>query len=143
MGQCCAQLCRQSKEEEGNTAGSSELAGGNVHLVTDVENWEEIISQANKNAQIVVVNFSASWCNPCRIAAPAYRYLADKYTSVKFLTVDVDNLAEFSNSWDIKATPTFIFLKEGRQMDRMVGGSKHELEKRILSMVEASVATPR
>ncbi|RAL51337.1 hypothetical protein DM860_010839 [Cuscuta australis] len=130
------------EDEEGkNNRGSSELGGGNVHLVTTMEKWEEMISQANKSAQIVLVNFSASWCNPCRLAAPAYRDLADKYTSVMFITVDVDKLAEFSSSWDIKATPTFFILKEGRNMDKLVGGSKQELEKKILSMVEP-IATP-
>lgn len=43
--------------------------------------------------QQAVVNFSASWCNPCRAAAPGYHELADKYSSMIFLTVDVDELA--------------------------------------------------
>lgn len=47
---------------------------------------------------------------------------------------------EFSSSWDIKATPTFFFLKEGRQVDKLVGGSKQELEKRILAMAETPAA---
>nr|GMC96613.1 thioredoxin H4-1-like [Ipomoea batatas] len=114
-------------EDEGNT-GSAELAGGNVQLVTTMEKWEELISEANNNGQSVLVNFSASWCNPCRQAAPAYRELADKHTT------------EFSSSWDIKATPTFFFLKEGRQVDKLVGGSKQELEKRILAMAETPAA---
>ncbi|XP_019200480.1 PREDICTED: thioredoxin H4-1-like [Ipomoea nil] len=135
MGQCWTQLCGPGNEDEGNT-GSAELAGGNVHLVTTMEKWEELISEANKNGQSVLVNFSAAWCNPCRQAAPAYRDLADKHTTVMFITVDVDKLAEFSSSWDIKATPTFFFLKEGRQVDKLVGGSKQELDKRILSMAE-------
>lgn len=41
----------------------------------------------------VVANFSASWCGPCRSIASEYRELADKYPSIIFLTVDVDELA--------------------------------------------------
>lgn len=41
----------------------------------------------------MVVNFSASWCTPCRVISPAFADLADKYSSMMFLTVDVDELA--------------------------------------------------
>ncbi|XP_019179208.1 PREDICTED: thioredoxin H4-1-like [Ipomoea nil] len=129
----------RGNEDEGNT-GSAQLAGRNFHLMRTMEKWEELISEANKNGQSVLVNFSASWCNPCRQAAPAYRDLAEKHTIVMFITVDVDKLVEFTSSWDIKATQTFFFLKKGRQVDKLVAGSKQELEKKILSMVATPAA---
>ncbi|RZB62159.1 Thioredoxin H9 isoform B [Glycine soja] len=49
-----------------------------------------------------------------------------------FLLVDVDELADFSTSWDIKATPTFFFLKDGKEVDKLVGANKPELEKKIV-----------
>lgn len=94
-----------------------ELTGGNVRLVTTMDKWEEETSLAYKDGKIVksfllsiniirifdidipfsrkqvVVNFSASWCTPCRQIAPAYRDVADKYPGMLFLTVDVDQLA--------------------------------------------------
>lgn len=51
-----------------------------------------------------MVNFSASWCGPCRTIAAAYSELADKYTSVVFITIDVDELAV---SWLACTTPWF------------------------------------
>lgn len=47
--------------------------------------------------QQVVANFSASWCRPCIMIAPAYCELADKYPSIVFLTLDVDDLAVSEN----------------------------------------------
>lgn len=41
----------------------------------------------------VLVNFSADWCSPCRDVLPVFRSLAEKYTSIMFLIVDVDELA--------------------------------------------------
>ncbi|KAE8655531.1 Thioredoxin H-type [Hibiscus syriacus] len=76
----------------------------------------------------LVVNFSAPWSAPCRSISPE---LVDKYTSLVFLTFDVGELAEFSNSWEISATPTFIFIKDGRQVDKFVGADQAELKRKI------------
>ncbi|KAK4480657.1 hypothetical protein RD792_013735 [Penstemon davidsonii] len=141
MGHCWSKVCKSSTNDVDDEKGTPELAGGNVHLVTTMEKWEEMTSQANKDSKIVAVNFSASWCNPCRQIAPAYREIADKYSSILFLTVDVDELAEFSTSWDIKATPTFFFLKDGRQFDKFVGANKAELHKKIMSIADQSQHT--
>lgn len=46
-------------------------------------------------------------------------------------------LQEFSSQWDIKATPTFFFLKDGRQFDKLVGAKKEELQKKITSIADS------
>lgn len=46
-------------------------------------------------------------------------------------------LQDFSTSWDIKATPTFFFLKEGQQIDKLVGANKIELEKKITAVADS------
>ena len=45
---------------------------------------------------------------------------------------------EFSSSWDIRATPTFFFLKNGQQVDKLVGANKPELEKKVAAVAGAS-----
>jgi thioredoxin 1 len=44
---------------------------------------------------------------------------------------------EFSSSWDIRATPTFFFLKNGQQMDKLVGANKAELQKKVAAVAGA------
>ncbi|XP_073290156.1 thioredoxin H9-like isoform X2 [Primulina huaijiensis] len=88
----------------------------------------------------VIANFSASWCGPCRIIAPFYVELSEKHQSVMFLTVDVDELTEFSTSWDIKATPTFFFLKDGQQLDKLVGANKPELQKKVTAILDSKAS---
>ncbi|CAI9762309.1 unnamed protein product [Fraxinus pennsylvanica] len=128
MGQCWTKFCTQNDNEKSTTA---EIGGKNVHFITTVEKWEEKNLEASREGKMVAVNFSTSWSNPCREIAPAYSELADKYPSILFLTVDVDKLAELSTKWDIKATPSFFFLRDGRQMDKLVGSNKAELQKKM------------
>lgn len=134
MGNCCTKF----PDDDDEQSHMALLASGNVHLVTTIESWEEKLSEANRDGKLVVANFSASWCGPCRMLAPAYCELADKYTNVLFLTVDVDVLAEFSTSWDIKATPTFFFLKDGREVDKFVGANKVELQKKLVALLDST-----
>lgn len=47
-------------------------------------------------------------------------------------------LQELSTSWDIKATPTFIFFRDGRQVDKLVGGNKQELQKKTANIAEST-----
>ncbi|KAL7146664.1 hypothetical protein ABFS83_06G056600 [Erythranthe nasuta] len=146
MGQCWTKLqpgkhsclwpsCKRGTKDE---TVPHDLTGGNVRLINTMEKWEKETSEAYKDGKIVVVNFSASWCSPCRQITTAYSELADKYPAMLFLTVDVDDLAEFSNSWDIKATPTFYFLREGRQLDKLVGANKVELHKKTMAISESN-----
>ncbi|KAK0592769.1 hypothetical protein LWI29_025049 [Acer saccharum] len=118
-----------------------EIAGGNVHLITSMANWEAKLSESIKDDKIVVANFSAPWCVPCKKITPAYIEIADKYPSIICLTVNVDELPEFSCSWGIKATPTFFFLKEGRQVDKLIGANKLELERKAAASTNLSTKT--
>ncbi|KAJ4970813.1 hypothetical protein NE237_003912 [Protea cynaroides] len=133
MGNCVGRkFNNQSDSDQG-----VDFASGNVHLITTKEGWDEKISEANKDGKFVVVNFSASWCGPCKIIAPLYSELSQKYDALMFLTVDVDELTEFSSSWDIRATPTFFFLRDGQQVDKLVGANKPELQRKIIKIAES------
>ncbi|KAK7275901.1 hypothetical protein RIF29_17027 [Crotalaria pallida] len=110
----------------------------NVHRITSMQSWEAKLSQANKDGKTVVANFSASWSHPCRDIMPTYFELANKYSFLVFLTVDADELAELCTSWNINATPTFYFLKDGRQLDKFVGADKLELKKKVAAVADSA-----
>ena len=48
-------------------------------------------------------------------------------------------MQEFSTEWDIKATPTFYFLKDGQPMDKLVGANKMDLQKKLTTIVESTI----
>ncbi|KAF0925891.1 hypothetical protein E2562_018695 [Oryza meyeriana var. granulata] len=115
-----------------------DFKGGNVHVITSKEDWDQKIEEANKDGKIVVANFSASWCGPCRVIAPIYAEMSKTYPLLMFLTIDVDDLMDFSSSWDIRATPTFFFIKNEKQVDKLVGANKPELEKKVQALADGS-----
>ncbi|KAK4396004.1 Thioredoxin H9 [Sesamum angolense] len=134
MGQC---LAKHNKGGGDDSDHNVEFAGGNVHVITTIESWEQKIAEANRDGKIVIANFSATWCGPCKMIAPYYVELSEKHPSIMFLTVDVDELTDFSTSWDIKATPTFFFLKDGQQFDKLVGANKPELQKKMIAILDS------
>lgn len=123
-------------KEHNDDKDKIDFKGGNVHVITSKENWDQKIAEANKDGKIVVANFSASWCGPCRVISPVYAEMSQTYPQLMFLTVDVDELTDFSSSWDIRATPTFFFLKNGEQVDKLVGANKPELEKKVAAIAD-------
>uniref|UniRef100_A0A7N1A758 Thioredoxin domain-containing protein n=1 Tax=Kalanchoe fedtschenkoi TaxID=63787 RepID=A0A7N1A758_KALFE len=97
---------------------------GQVISVHSVEEWKAHLESANLSKKLVVVDFTASWCGPCRFIGPILAEIAKKLPGVIFLKVDVDELKTVAADWAIEAMPTFIFLKEGSIVDKVVGAQK-------------------
>ncbi|KAM1038431.1 hypothetical protein FF1_033118 [Malus domestica] len=133
MGACGS----KPKTKEDDSEDKLEFTGANVHLITTTEIWDQKMEEAKRDGKIVIANFSATWCGPCKMIAPLYRELSEQYPSLMFLVVDVDELTDFSTSWDIKATPTFFFLRDGQQIDKLVGANKPELQKKMVAVVDS------
>ncbi|XP_038990487.1 thioredoxin H1-like [Phoenix dactylifera] len=96
-----------------------------------VEEWNRQLQEGNESKKLMVIDFTASWCGPCRMIAPVFAELAKKFTNVIFLKVDVDELKSVAQDWAIEAMPTFIFLKEGTIVEKLVGAHKDDLPKKI------------
>jgi thioredoxin 1 len=77
----------------------------------------------------VVIDFYATWCGPCKKMAPIFENLGDKFSSkIQFFKVDVDESPELVNTFDVHAMPTFVFLKDGRIVQKVEGADMIELE---------------
>ncbi|OQD74269.1 hypothetical protein PENDEC_c011G05683 [Penicillium decumbens] len=70
-----------------------------------------------------VVDFYATWCGPCRAVAPKVGELSEKYQKVRFIQVDVDKLREVASQFQVTAMPTFVFLKDGKEVGQRVRGA--------------------
>ncbi|KAL4584258.1 hypothetical protein LXL04_008854 [Taraxacum kok-saghyz] len=92
-----------------------------------VDQWEEQFQKHVDSEKLVVVDFTATWCGPCRVIAPIYAELAKKMPHVTFLKVDVDELESIAQKYSVEAMPTFLFFKKGEIVDKVVGAKKDDL----------------
>ena len=91
-----------------------------------------------KNEDVSVIQFSASWCQPCKVLKPVMDKLSDEYKEkASFYYADIENDGINTGSYaGIRGVPTVIIYKKGVEVDRKVGGvpeghMKEFLEKNI------------
>jgi len=87
--------------------------------------------------KLVVIDFWAAWCGPCRMLAPIIDQLSEENESTALIgKVDVDNNPEISQKYGITNLPTILFLKKGEIVDKQIGlTSKGALQKKIDALV--------
>ena len=91
---------------------------GNALEFTDA-NFQTEVLQSDKP---VVVDFTATWCGPCRQLTPIIEDLAQEYSGkVKVGKVDIDQSQEVAGRYGIMSVPTVLFFKGGKMVDTMVG----------------------
>lgn len=88
--------------------------GGNITTIHSVEEWTSLFKHAKGSKKLVFVDFYATWCPPCKTAAPVFARLSEQYGGVVFAKVNVDEASEVSKQNGIRAMPTFkLFDCEG------------------------------
>lgn len=100
-------------------------------MVKDISSAAEFRTEINV-PYLVVVDFYASWCGPCKMIAPFIEQLSLRYPEVKFLKVNGDNCQDLTMSLGIRAYPTFHFYVNGAKVDEMQGANQKALEDKIL-----------
>ena len=117
--------------------GTQQQATSNKQQATSTKNKPIILSDANFAHEIkhgvVLVDFWATWCGPCRRQGPIVEELAREFAGkVKVCKLDVDHNKEVSAKYYIRSIPTIIIFKDGKVMERLVGlRTKSELEKTL------------
>jgi len=86
---------------------------------------------AGAGSKLVVVDFTASWCGPCKRIAPFYDELSAKYPNAVFLKVDVDQCQETAAGQGVTAMPTFMFFRNKTKLDKIQGADNKALEEMI------------
>ena len=79
-------------------------------------------SEVEKHDGLVVVDFWATWCGPCRAIAPIIDQLATQYAGkVKVTKVDVDANQRTGMRFNVRSIPTLLFFKNGKVVDQVIG----------------------
>ncbi|XP_073144629.1 thioredoxin H-type-like [Henckelia pumila] len=104
---------------------------GQVFGCHTVDEWKAHFQKGVESKKLVVIDFTAAWCGPCRFISPIFAEIAKKTAHVIFLKVDVDELEPVAKEFKVEAMPTFVFLKEGQEVDRVVGAREKDLAAKI------------
>lgn len=84
--------------------------------------------------RLVAVDFSATWCRPCRSIKPLFRSLSTKHKDVVFLEVDADEGEGLAKDCNIVCIPTFQFYKKEEKVGEFSGALKEKLETFITTL---------
>ena len=86
---------------------------------------------------VVMIDFWAVWCGPCRMIAPTVEELAKEYTEkIKVMKLNTDENPDIASRYKIMGIPTIIFFKNGQEADRIVGAvPKPQLKAKIDTLI--------
>ena len=94
------------------------MAGSQAHAVTDGTFQSEVEQQQG----LVLVDFWAEWCGPCRVIAPILDQIAVEYAGkLKITKMDVDANQQTPMRFNVRSIPSLLFFKGGKHVDTVVG----------------------
>ncbi|MGB6296971.1 MAG: thioredoxin [Rivularia sp. (in: cyanobacteria)] len=80
-----------------------------------------------KSENLLVVDFTATWCGPCRVVAPLMEQLSEEYKEqIKVIKVDVDKDKPLAKKYEVKTIPAVLFFKGGELVETIKGVSPYE-----------------
>ena len=102
------------------------------YLELNASNFDSTIKEG-----VVLVDFWAPWCGPCRMIAPVIDELADEYEGkAKICKVNTDEEQDIAIRYGIRSIPTILFFKDGELVDQMVGAaSKQAFKEKLDSLL--------
>lgn len=70
---------------------------------------------------LVLIDFYAEWCRPCKMLSPLLEEINDENDNVKVVKVNIDDSARIANLFRISSIPTLVLLRDGEVINRMTG----------------------
>lgn len=97
--------------------------------ISDDATFGDKLSEAG--SRLVVCDFFATWCGPCNMIAPFFKQLATKYPNAMFIKIDVDKCQGTAMANNVSAMPTFVFMRNRSELDRIRGADRNQLENKV------------
>ncbi len=125
---CCFLMLMACSPKQGNSDSQS----GNVSVTSE----EETASNASKDeivdsssSKIIVIDFFATWCGPCKAMAPAMEQMQEKYgDKIIIRKIDVDEEQALAQQYQIESIPTLVVISpSGEVLDKVVGAQPVEV----------------
>lgn len=89
-------------------------------MVKDVtkDNFEK---EVLKSTGLVVCDFNADWCGPCKMLRPIIDEVSETRSEAKFVSINIDNEDELAYKYGVSSIPCLILFKDGKEIKRSVG----------------------
>ncbi|XP_006608786.1 thioredoxin-2-like [Apis dorsata] len=101
-------------------------------MIYQIKNASDLKNQLEKAGdQLVVIDFFAVWCGPCKIIGPKVEELSLEMEDVIFLKVDVDECEDIVGEYEITSMPTFVFIKNSKVLENFSGANYDKLKNTI------------
>lgn len=105
------------------------MAGKNIIHLSDANFDAEVL----KSSVPVLVDFTATWCGPCKVLAPIVENLADEFEGqYKVAKLDIDEAPETTKRYGVRGVPTVIVFKNGEKATQHVGVTNKETLVKLL-----------
>jgi thioredoxin 1 len=94
-------------------------------------------SDINETGRLVIVDMWAEWCGPCKIMEPVLEEVAQEHgEKLKVVKINIDQNQETPIRFNVMNIPTFLFFKDGKEVDRIIGAvPKKQLNKKIETLL--------
>ena len=106
------------------------MRNGWQKIMTTSVNNDTFKNEVLEQTKLVLVDFWAEWCGPCKQIAPTLEELAEKYSeNLSICKVDVDANRELALQYNVRSIPSLMIFKNGEMVDSLIGAvSLEELE---------------
>lgn len=106
--------------------------------VHNLNNRAAFETEIRQGKGISLLDCFATWCGPCKSIAPIIVELSKKYPSVKFYKLDVDEVLDVAEEFELGAIPTFFLFRDGQVVDTVIGANPGMIQK----MLDRETTTP-
>jgi thioredoxin len=97
--------------------------------VLEIDTQDGLTSALEAPDKLVVVDFYAQWCGPCKKFSPQFAAMKQEFKTVSFYRVDVDKNTEASEKYEIQSIPTLLLFVNGSMLKKIVGANERTLKK--------------
>lgn len=103
---------------------TSHLRLGQIVNIQDAQDFE---AKVLKSKDVVIVDFYADWCGPCRLLAPKLETRVGQEANVHLAKINVDNLDELAAKYEVKTIPHVVGFKNGKAIDKFIGNKDNDI----------------
>lgn len=130
-------LLASKPKPNGAAASSGAPSAGSAKpvAISSYAQYNQIVT----STQLVIADFYADWCGPCRNLAPEYEELSmqmSRPNKIAFLKINTDHNTDIRDANGIRAWPTIIFYINGNEMHKMEGASKKSIEWKLNELAQ-------